>query len=323
VLAKSRAYKSRRKRERRIEMKTGTTVVVVDARSRERIVFTASATTLATRPEAVILRRACEVGVVSDLIGTTVDSPILLIGEYRAMSSAGHVTVVGAEKFPPITVIGGMGFGFEVWDETSQASKTVGGALRPFARPVRGSLIPANALVANFRHSNHISNVAAEEAAFEGLKLRSRTAAWKYTLCLYEGQSDYGQVVTFTTDPTAEVPVFPEEHRSEMFTTERLVEAAVRSLGRRLKWENSREEVLRRMTNPTEEEWKRLGMDWLGQPIRDLLGDEEIMRALNALANPPTEPSLTASETDAPEKLPRRRRTPIAEEEFGPAPDEE
>ena len=145
-----------------------TVVLVIDARSREREVYAASATELPSDPSKIVLRKGVDIGEIRMLHGTDVEYPILVVGSYSARSSFGHVTPIGEENFFPVTFVGGAGFGFE-----NEAGERKGDALRRFKKPLKATLLPASVRVFCVEtHKN--SNTATADAAFAGLCLRAK-----------------------------------------------------------------------------------------------------------------------------------------------------
>ena len=193
------------------------TVVVIDARSRERNVYAASATQLPGDPSKIVLRKGVDIGGIWMLHGTDVAYPIVVVGSYMAKSSFGHVTQIGEENFFPVTFVGGAGFGFE-----NEAGERKGDALRRFKKPLKATLLPAGVRVFCVEtHKN--SNVATAGAAFTGLCLRAKGN--KRLFFLAEGQSDYTAATGFDCLGDNQKPEFPEEHRLDIFSEEKMAEA--------------------------------------------------------------------------------------------------
>lgn len=232
------------------------TVLVVDGRSRERKVFSASATRLESNAQAIILRKAVEIGTVSALHGKTVESPIIVVGEYQAKSSAGYVTVLGGEKFLSIVWVGGAGFP---------------GGLKPFGYPVKGTIVPAGCRV-DLVQVHHNSNPATAEAALKGLSLRAQLNG---SLYLVEGQSDCTSATSFEVQEDAEAPEFPEEHRSDIFSTEKMLDTVVRRI---VRGDEGRKALIFAIMRAAYRAGK--DADFIGIPpvIREILGNEEIKR---------------------------------------------
>lgn len=206
-------------------------IFVVDARSRGLSVFVASATSVGINPEGqqlLVLRKGTEVGSMFDMVGHVLEAPMFIVGSYQAKSSAGFTAVFGLEYGGCAIWIGGAGFGAEVWNEQSQTNVRRGGSLRPFGYPIKGTLLPEGQMVGAVEtHRN--SNPATAEATLIGLRLRAQI---NKGIVLVEGQSDVTSAWCFRQVKVTECPVFPPEHRSEMFTSERLLRAAIRRYAR-------------------------------------------------------------------------------------------
>jgi hypothetical protein len=197
-----------------------TTVIVVDARSREQLVFTASATTIFKT--GIILRKGVDVGNVRNICGQIVEHPILVVGSYTAKVSAGYTCQIGIENFDSKIWIGGAGFGVE-----DDAGKKHGFGLRPFGWPILATLIPAGAQIESVEtHGN--SNCATANAAFTGLCLQVK--ANPNIFILVEGQSDYTSATRFIIPSDAVLPEFSEEHRLDIFSSEKILEAGIRRM---------------------------------------------------------------------------------------------
>lgn len=191
-------------------------VLVIDARSRERNVFAASATQVADDP-IIVLRRAADAGAVKNLHGRTVETPILVVGDYEARSSAGFVTQIGEMNFPRYIWVGGTGFGRD----------GRGDGLRPFGWPLPVTLLPAKCRVeAVVTHGN--SNPETAEAALLGLRMQAE--ADPNLLLLTEGQSDTVAATAFRAPEGWAPPELPQEHRPEIFSSERILDAAERRM---------------------------------------------------------------------------------------------
>ncbi|MBI4223698.1 MAG: hypothetical protein HY609_02090 [Deltaproteobacteria bacterium] len=199
------------------------TVYVVDARSRERLVYAASATSLPSNPNALVLRKGVTVGKLENVLaGHHSEHPLLIIGFYRARQSAGHVTPLGGEKFQRGVVVGGAGFGREVYDEVGKPTRK-GDALRPFGRPIEATLLPKGTRVEKIE-THGGSNRSTADAVLAGLKLM---AELPQTFVLAEGQSDHTSAFSFSGFPEKKEQ-FPAEHRAEMFSVERLLQGYLR-----------------------------------------------------------------------------------------------
>lgn len=248
------------------------TVIVIDARSRERNVFTASATQLPGM-SAIVLRKGAAVGKVETLHGQTAEYPILVVGSYAARSSAGHVTPIGVENFDSVVWVGGAGFGFTEHGEDGKAVHK-GYGLRPFGWPLEATLIPAGARVSAVEtHRN--SNPATADAAFAGLRLQAK--ANPRLLVLVEGQSDYTSATAIEVPENAEAPEFQEEHRAEdLFSPEKMFNAAVRRLVKGDEGRKALTLAIVRAAYRTGKDASFIG--GLPAAVREILGDEEIKR---------------------------------------------
>lgn len=201
-------------------------IIVVDATTRRLECFAASATCRNGNQQHIILRKAVVIGTIAELRGRVVESPILVVGSYSARSSAGHTTPLGEDNFPKVVWIGGAGFGFDVYDEAKRERRRVADGLRPFGRPLTGTLLPAGTKVEGVQtHSN--SNPDTADAAMAGLRIVAET---KRQFILTEGQSDYTSAYTFCVAEDAEQPSFPEEHRTDVFSPESMFRAAFRRI---------------------------------------------------------------------------------------------
>ena len=167
--------------------------------------------------------KAVEVGQLADL---TKEGPlevprdgeqagvVIVMGDYRAQSSAGFTRRVGSEKFGENFVVGGVGFTYPVFSEDG-SRKEVGACLRPFRDIVPVTIVRANAVRKVATHAN--SNPETAAAAMVGLGLRPG-------LIVAEGQSDYTSA--WQVEGASEVGEIPAEHRGDIFTPERLVGVA-------------------------------------------------------------------------------------------------
>ena len=194
--------------------------IVIDAQTRELKVFAASVTLACG---GLVLRKAVEVGQLADL---TKEGPlevprdgeqagvVIVMGDYRAQSSAGFTRRVGSEKFGENFVVGGVGFTYPVFSEDG-SRKEVGACLRPFRDIVPVTIVRANAVRKVATHAN--SNPETAAAAMVGLGLRPG-------LIVAEGQSDYTSA--WQVEGASEVGEIPAEHRGDIFTPERLVGVA-------------------------------------------------------------------------------------------------
>ncbi len=207
-----------------------TTIVIVDARSREQKCFVASATKLPQNSSALVLRKAGgNIGTVEKLHGQTLEHPILVIECYQAQSSAGYTSqLYCSDMFHEVIWVGGAGFGFSSYDEETGKKIHRGYALRPFGFPLSGTLIPAGARVECVEtHKN--SNPDTANAACAALDLMVRCNPNLFILA--EGQSDYTSATSFEVPEGAVKPEFDNEHRAEdIFSPENMLEAGIRRM---------------------------------------------------------------------------------------------
>lgn len=242
-------------------------VYVIDARSRERELVTASATRLPNNAFALVLRKGVDVGSVEALCGQAVKHPILIIGSYQARSSAGFVTPVGAGVYNSVIWVGGAGFGF-----TDEDGRRKGDALRPFGRPLKAALVNAGARVEKVQ-TPFTSNPATAEAAFEGLRLRA--LAQRRLTFLVEGQSDYITATSFEEPEGAESD-FPAEHREDIFSCENMFKAAMRRIARR---DEGRQALYTAILRAAYQAGKKAAfIGGMPAEIIEVLGDEEMQR---------------------------------------------
>jgi len=249
------------------------TLIVIDARTRKLDeVFASSATCLPDNSGALILRKGVKVGTVEALAGRELPHPVLVVGSYAARSSAGHVTPIGAENHNSVVWIGGAGFGFTSQNEEGK-NVHKGFGLRPFAFPLTGTLLPAGTRLEKVEtHRN--SNPGTADAAFAGLKLQSELNPRIFILA--EGQSDYTSAYSFEVPEDAGYPEFPQEHRTDIFSSEKMLNAAVCRL---VKGDEGR----KALTLAIMRAGYRAGKDasfvgGLPAAVREVLGDEEIKR---------------------------------------------
>jgi len=259
------------------------TIIVIDARSRERNCFVASATKLPNNPAALVLRKAGgNIGTVEKLHGQAVEHPILVVGSYQAQSSAGYTSqLCSGDVFREVIWVGGAGFGFSSYDEDTGKKIHRGYGLRPFGYPLSGTLIPAGARIENVEtHSN--SNPETADAAYTALDLMVGMNPNLFLLA--EGQSDYTSATSFEVPEDAVEPEFGDEHRAEdIFSSEKMLEAGIR---RSVGSDEGREgrialryallnTVIAVGKSPNEANGF---MATVPETVCDLLGDEEIKR---------------------------------------------
>lgn len=210
-----------------------TQALVIDCRTRKLEVFVASATQAQTdNPYQLVLRHALDLGSILDLLAPTdqearkkflADMPVILMGEYQARSSAGHVTVHSADSWDEahdghrkVLIVGGLG---EVFGGR--------GALRVLGNPIRATLVRGPVEVVELRGTKN-SNRAQADAAWAGVKILSGVD--RSSVFLVEGQSDHTYVVRFRSAGGPEAVVeFPAEHRAEMFSRENIVRRIIKS----------------------------------------------------------------------------------------------
>ena len=185
------------------------TVLVVDARSRKISVFTAAATTTATG--RLILRKGVDVGSIRMIEGD-IEFPVIVMGSYSAQSSAGFVSVLGDDGFPSTLWVGGCGF-------PGKSGK--GEGLRVFPRPVRAVVLPVGSRVSKVDTHSRNSNPATADAALDGIRIMAKNTL--ASLFLVEGQSDWVTASRFDAPEGGVTPVFPPEHRAEIFLEDNLV----------------------------------------------------------------------------------------------------
>lgn len=191
------------------------TIIVVDARDRRLPIFWASVTTVSGgeyRP-GLVVRKAVHTGDVNRLPGYANLPPILVMGAYEAQSSAGFVEILGAAG-APVFVLGGSGFGRDVYDLEAGEMTRRGDALRRFRRPIDATLLPAGCSVSKiWTHSN--LNSATARTARDGLRFWA--AMETNTVVLMEGQSNTTQAFALRVPKNAVAPDLPEEHRRDIF----------------------------------------------------------------------------------------------------------
>ena len=179
--------------------------VIVDARSRAIEASACSATQLA-ETEEIVLRKG--VGFqIGDLVGKTIEFPILVAGSYHAQSSAGFTWWEAGSWARRVSWVGGCGFPHLGYPDK-------GNALRRFRSPINGAMIPAGAVIREVKtHDN--SNGATADAASAGLSLMV-----KYNnVILAEGQSDRiaGWEIYHSDIKSSGEISFPEEHQKKVF----------------------------------------------------------------------------------------------------------
>jgi len=213
---------------------------VVDARTRNLKTFVASVTKTQHDPYQLVLRHALDIGKLRDLMNEAAaevylgcgetkrikrfkaEMPVIIMGEYAALSSAGYSTVYSSKSCDEaryghrkVLIVGGLG---------PQFGKK---GLRILGVPIVGTLIRGPVEIEELAGAGN-SNCASAEAALAGVKMLANID--RKSVFLVEGQSDYTYVVRLrsvaedgmTTD-------FPAEHRAEMFSLENIVRRMVLS----------------------------------------------------------------------------------------------
>lgn len=208
--------------------------LVVDCRKRDLKIFAASVTQLegeGEQPFQIVLRHGLDMGNLPTLLegGEIIrtDSPIILMGEYRARSSEGHVSVLrnsSSYGHRKVLIVGGLGPAFGR------------GGLRVLQHPIRSVYIdgPDNKVELLAGASN--SNTQTAKAAWDGVE--TLCSVKKTSVFLTEGQSDHMQVIRFKSGSVEALhpeiyPVLPQEHRTTMFSKENIVRACFLGAGRK------------------------------------------------------------------------------------------
>ncbi len=209
---------------------------MIDCRSRELKVWMASATQ--TNNFQLVLRHALEMGTLKDLLAKSEKVefnrfgkkpvriirsswPVIALGNYQAMSSAGHAWVKGAvpsadsPRSPRcLLVVGGLGRG------------AFGGkGLRVLSRPIEGQLVAGPTAIDELESFSN-SNWTATEAAAAAIDLL--TEIDKESIFIEEGQSDRAYVARIRSSAETST-TFPAEHRQEMFSQENILRRMFKS----------------------------------------------------------------------------------------------
>jgi len=210
-----------------------TTALVIDCRARTLVTFVASVTEAQEgNTSQLVLRHALDLGKFDTLLASSeaevyegggvtrtrrvfrAEMPVILMGQYSARSSAGHVTVVAPGRFGyggdeasdghrQVTVVGGLG---------GPLSKK---GLRVLGVPISATLVRGPVVIAELPGAGN-SNCASADAAMAGVRLLANTD--RKSVFLAEGQSDTTYVVRLrSAGETGTETRFPTEHRSEMF----------------------------------------------------------------------------------------------------------
>lgn len=221
-------------------MTTMTQAIIIDGRARTLRTFVASVTKAQDdNPHQLVLRHALDMGNITNLLAPTerkeyvgggetvtrrhfrADMPVIIMGTYSAMSSAGHVTVVHAEHagyneatdgHRKVLVVGGLGPAF-------------GKGLKVFTNPISSTLVRGPVEIEEVAGSGN-SNCASADAAWAGVQLLANTD--RKSVFLVEGQSDYTYVVRLKSSAEdGETTEFLTEHRETMFSRENIVKRMI------------------------------------------------------------------------------------------------
>jgi len=212
--------------------------LVIDGRTRKLQAFVASVTKAQDdNPYQIVLRHALDMGHIQDILNPTesdvylgggetkklkrftADMPVILMGEYAARSSAGHVAIHSADSWDEsrdghrkVLIVGGLGPNF--------GKK----GLRVLGLPITATLVRGPVEIEELAGAGN-SNCASADAAWAGVKLLASTD--RKSVFLVEGQSDYTYVVRLRSTATEGATEFPAEHREEMFSRENIVRRMV------------------------------------------------------------------------------------------------
>ncbi len=169
----------------------------------------------------LVIRFGGEVGGLWDLTSKEqggrfqTDLPVLVTQRgYAAMSSAGHVSVVGGYHLPKNKIVGIQGMPWMKGTKSLRPSKPIEVSVFTGAKfvPVETHARRGEITRVGYRHWH--SNKASAEAATAALAIRAQLRS--ASLFIQEGQSDY--VRGWEIIPTsAEVAEFSAEHRGELF----------------------------------------------------------------------------------------------------------
>ena len=216
-----------------------TQALVIDGRTRKLSAFVASVTQAQSdNPYQIVLRHALDMGHIQDILAPTereeylgggetktrkhfcAEMPVILMGEYSARSSAGHVAVHSTDSWDEardghrkVLIVGGLG-------------KVFGGkgGLKVLGNPIVATLVRGPVEIEEFVGAGN-SNCASADAAWAGVKLLA--GADRKSVFLVEGQSAYTYVVRLRSSATEGETEFPAEHREEMFSRENIVRRMV------------------------------------------------------------------------------------------------
>lgn len=204
-----------------------TTILVIDARTRDLNAFFASATQDAKGD--LVLRYASEAKLPEIPVGSTkvLPFPILIMGSFHAQTSAGFTASVGQGGIPA-KVVGGLGKPFGR------------GGLKRLRKPIAGRLLFKGTTMFP-KDENSSSNTASAQAAWEGLKFMVDFEP--KSLWLVEGQSDYTRSWKFMNPEQVEYPAIPDEHQLSVFEPSMApVKDAIRSIMPQSEDEQNRDE---------------------------------------------------------------------------------
>jgi len=212
--------------------------LVIDGRTRKLQAFVASVTQAQSdNPFQLVLRHALDMGHFQDILALTEqdvylgggetkklkrfrsEMPVIIMGEYLARSSAGHVTVHSADNWNEsrdghrkVLIVGGLGTNF-------------GKKGLRVLNPITATLVRGPVEIEELAGSGN-SNCASADAAWAGVKMLASVD--RKAVFLVEGQSDYTYVVRLRSaaedNATTE---FPVEHREEMFSCENIIKRMV------------------------------------------------------------------------------------------------
>lgn len=163
---------------------------VIDARSRDLVMFTASGSIL---NGGIILRRGIELGHLASMqhqVKLTGDW-LLFMGQYQARSSAGFTELVAPFAKNCTSVLGGTGFGRDVTDQTGKNLR-IGDNLRLFKYSVPSTLFDLSGkgeMFVRYSAQGNLNSNTSEAAYAIAAKFFSDNGV----TALFEGQSNYVQ----------------------------------------------------------------------------------------------------------------------------------
>ncbi len=191
-------------------------VLVIDSRSRDMRIFVASATKTQDNDNHIVIRHALGMGGLlkweedgfKSQLPDRVDMSVLVMGQYVATGSAGHVSVTGRGG-QRVLVVGGLGSPFGE------------GGLKNLVVPISGTLIQGPVEIKKIQTANN-SNCDSTDAAMAGLRLLRNIDS--KSVFLAEGQSDRVNVVRFrTANDNSRSVEFPLEHQDVMFSRKNII----------------------------------------------------------------------------------------------------